>query len=69
MAVYTSGVYNTKKEVVDDVISIGQAIIDNAEEIVGDNWGRLNKIEIIGTISPVEVPNIKWNKTMMIDAR
>ena len=69
MAVYTSGVYHTKKEVVDDVISIGHAIIDNAEEIVGDKWGRLNKIEIIGTISPEEIPNVKWNKTMMINAR
>lgn len=69
MAVYTSGVYHTKKEVVGDVIAIGQAIIDNAEGIVGDKWGRLNKIEIIGTIAAQEVPNIKWSKTMMINAR
>lgn len=69
MAVYTSGVYHNKEDVVADVKAIGQAIIDNAEEIVGDKWGRLNKIEIIGTIAAQEVPNIKWNKTMMIATR
>lgn len=69
MAVYTSGVYRNKEDVITDVKAIGQAIIDNAEEIVGDKWSRLNEIEIIGTISPEEVPNVKWNKTMMINAR
>ena len=69
MAVYTNGIYHNKEDVVADVKAIGQVIIDNAEEIVGDKWGRLNKIEITGTIAAQEVPNIKWNKTMMINAR
>ena len=69
MAIYKSGFNRNKEEVIADVKAIGQAIIDNAEEIVGDKWDGLNEIEIIGRISPEEVPNVKWNKTMMINAR
>jgi len=53
--------YDTKERLIEDVKTIGQTIIDKAEEIVGD-WSDVYSYAIVGQISVDSVPQLTWTK-------
>lgn len=57
--------YKGRDWLVRDVKRIGQAIIDRADDIVGD-WGSVYKYSIIGEVSVDTVPTLRWEKSARI---
>ena len=54
--------YNSRERLVEDVKTIGQTIIDKADEIVGD-WSQVREYEIIGRVAVDEIPSVTFKKT------
>ena len=53
--------YDEKAKLIKDVKTIGQTIIDKAEDIVGD-WEQVQEYKIIAEIGTYCVPNITIEK-------
>ena len=56
--------YNAREHLVEDVKTIGQTIIDRAEDIVGD-WDKTQEYRITAEISCWQVPQLKWEKCIV----
>ena len=54
--------YNSRERLVEDVKTIGQTIVDKADEIVGD-WSQVTEYEIIGRVAVDEIPSVTFKKT------
>ena len=54
--------YNSRERLLEDVKTIGQTIIDKADEIVGD-WSQVTEYEIIGRVAVDEIPSVTFKKT------
>ena len=57
--------HKNKDAIIKDVKAIGQMIIDNAEEIVGD-YQKKTAYTIIGKVSISTVPTLEWTKEVVV---
>lgn len=57
--------YKNREQLIEDVKTIGQTIIDRAEDIVGD-WSYVQTYTITAEISADSLPLMKWTKGIIL---
>lgn len=53
--------YDSREQLVEDVKTVGQTIVEKADEIVGD-WSDVHRYTITATIDACELPQVIWTK-------